>query len=69
MKPTDHYTVISADCHAGADLTDYRPYLDRAYIDEFDAWAADFVNPFADLVEPDAERNWNNDRRLADLDR
>lgn len=69
MNAGDRYTVISADCHAGGDLLDYRPYLDPAYRDEFDAWAADFVNPFADLSEPDAERNWDNDRRLADLDR
>lgn len=69
MNAGDRYTVISADCHAGGDLLDYRPYLDAAYRDEFDAWAADFVNPFADLSEPDAERNWNHDRRLADLDR
>jgi len=69
MGPDDRYTVISADCHAGADLPDYRPYLDAAYRDEFDSWAAAYVNPFADLVEPDAERNWDNDRRLTDLDR
>lgn len=69
MKPADRYTVISADCHAGADLLDYRPYLDRAYRDDFDSWAASFVNPFADLAEPDAVRNWDSDRRNSDLDR
>jgi predicted TIM-barrel fold metal-dependent hydrolase len=68
MKPTDHYLVISSDCHAGADLLDYRPYLDAAYRDEFDAWAATFVNPFADLAEPDAVRNWDSARRNSDLD-
>ena len=25
---TERYTVISADCHAGADLRDYRPFLE-----------------------------------------
>src|SRR5579871_1670924 len=41
----DRYTVISADCHAGADLYDYRPYLESRYHDEFDAWAATYVHP------------------------
>lgn len=68
MRRDDRYTIISADCHAGADLLDYRDYLDPAYCDEFDAWAADYVNPFSDLSEPDAARNWDSDRRLADLD-
>jgi predicted TIM-barrel fold metal-dependent hydrolase len=36
------YVVISADTHAGADLLDYRPYLDREFHDEFDTWASDF---------------------------
>ena len=68
MQPTDRYTIISSDCHAGADLLDYRPYLDAEYRDDFDAWAADFVNPYADLSEPDAARNWDSARRNADLD-
>lgn len=64
----DRYTVISADCHAGADLLDYREYLDPVFRDEFDSWAAAYVNPFADLADADAERNWDSDRRNADLD-
>lgn len=68
MSADDRYTVISADCHAGADLYDYKPYLEQRYHDEFDSWANDFVNPFADLTEPDAARNWDSDRRLGDLD-
>lgn len=64
----DRYTVISADCHAGADLLEYRPYLDPRYRDEFDSWASTFVNPFADLAEPEAERNWDSDRRNSELD-
>ena len=65
----DRYTVISADCHAGADLLAYRDYLDPQYRDEFDGWAKTFVNPFGDLTEAQAERNWNSDRRNSDLDR
>ena len=61
---TERYVVISADCHAGADLHDYRDYLDPAYRDDFDAWAKTYVNPFADLVRPDADRNWDSDRQI-----
>ena len=67
-RPTDRYTVISADCHAGADLLDYRPYLEKSYHDDFDAWAATYVNPYEDLLADTADRNWNSDRRLAELE-
>lgn len=65
----NRYTVISADCHAGADLLDYRPYLESRYHDEFDAWAAGYASPFGDLQRPDANRNWDNQVRTAALDR
>jgi len=64
----DRYTVISADCHAGADLRDYRPYLESRYHDEFDRWADSYVSPFGDLQRPDAHRNWDSDARTAALD-
>ncbi len=63
----ERYVVISVDGHAGADLRDYRPFLAAAWHDEFDAWAGAFVNPWGDLVNPDADRNWNSDRRLREL--
>lgn len=62
------YVVISADCHAGADLRDYKPYLESRYHDEFDAWADSYVSPFGDLVKADADRNWDSARRLRDLE-
>ena len=62
------YTVISADCHAGADLLDYRPYLESRHHAAFDVWAAAYVNPYADLQAPEAERNWDSPRRLAELE-
>ena len=65
---TDRYTVISADGHAGADLLDYKPYLDSTWHDDFDAWASEYVNPFEDLQAPDAERSWDSDRRLKELE-
>ncbi|MFK4071406.1 amidohydrolase family protein [Streptomyces sp. NPDC029674] len=64
----DRYTVISADCHAGADLLDYRPYLESRHHDAFDAWAATYVNPYEDLLADTADRNWNSDRRVAELE-
>ncbi|MFE9371350.1 amidohydrolase family protein [Streptomyces sp. NPDC006711] len=65
---SERYTVISADCHAGADLLDYRPYLETKYHDAFDAWAATYVNPYEDLLADTADRNWNSARRLAELE-
>ena len=68
MSGTDRYTIISADGHAGADLLDYRAYLPSRWHDDFDAWAAAYVNPFADLLAPTAFRSWDSDRRLAELE-
>jgi predicted TIM-barrel fold metal-dependent hydrolase len=65
---TDRYVVISADGHAGGDMDDYRVYLDARYRDRFDAWRADYVVPFPDLEGPNASRNWDSDRRLADTE-
>jgi predicted TIM-barrel fold metal-dependent hydrolase len=64
----ERYTVISADGHAGAELRQYRQYLPSRWHDEFDAWAETYVNPFADLLAPTAYRNWDSDRRLAELE-
>jgi len=64
----ERYTVISADCHAGAELHDYRPYLAAEHHEAFDAWAADYINPYTDLMAPEAERNWDSGRRLAELE-
>jgi predicted TIM-barrel fold metal-dependent hydrolase len=64
----DRYTVISADCHAGADLLDYRPFLESRYHDAFDEWAASFVSPYGDLVQSDADRNWDSTRRMRELE-
>ncbi|WP_406386464.1 amidohydrolase family protein [Streptomyces sp. NBC_01618] len=64
----ERYTVISADCHAGADLLDYRPYLEAKYHDDFDAWASSYVNPYEDLLADTADRNWNSNRRVAELE-
>ena len=49
------YVIISSDCHAGADLRDYKPYLEQRWHEEFDAWAANYFDPWADI---DAESEW-----------
>lgn len=49
------YVLISSDCHAGADLRDYKPYLARRWHDEFDAWAATYTDSWADI---DTESEW-----------
>jgi predicted TIM-barrel fold metal-dependent hydrolase len=63
-----HYVVISADGHAGNEIHAYRDYLEREYLDEFDRWVATYVCPFPDLEGPDASRNWDSDRRLAEME-
>jgi predicted TIM-barrel fold metal-dependent hydrolase len=60
--------IISADCHAGATVDGYKEYLARRWWDDFDAWKADFVNPFADLDEIYADRNWDSQKRVRHLE-
>src|SRR6516165_1058464 len=64
----DHYIVISSDGHAGAQVHEYRAYLESKYHDEFDAWEAAFVNPFEDLRAEFAYRNWDSEARLRELE-
>jgi predicted TIM-barrel fold metal-dependent hydrolase len=69
-RPTtvgQHYTIISADCHAGGNHAQYREYLDPAYRDEFDAWLGNYKNPFRDLQDDGRTRNWDDERRISDL--
>jgi predicted TIM-barrel fold metal-dependent hydrolase len=68
LTASSRYTIISVDGHAGADITGYKPYLESRWHTEFDAWAAAYVNPFADLLAPTAYRNWDSDRRLAETE-
>jgi predicted TIM-barrel fold metal-dependent hydrolase len=68
ITANDRYTVISADCHAGADVQGYRPYLESRWLEDFDAWAAAYQVPYEDLIGDRGARNWDSDRRLADLE-
>ncbi|HVM67696.1 MAG TPA: amidohydrolase, partial [Acidimicrobiales bacterium] len=58
-----HYTIISADCHAGGSHQAYREYLDPAYLEDFDAWRGKYKNPFKDLGDTRRYRNWDNEMR------
>jgi predicted TIM-barrel fold metal-dependent hydrolase len=63
-----HYVIVSADCHAGGNITDYRPYLPARLHGPFDDWVSQYQIPFDDLVGEDGSRNWDTDRRLRDLE-
>jgi predicted TIM-barrel fold metal-dependent hydrolase len=62
------YTVISADCHGGGRIGDYRPYLEARYHEDFETWRAAFTNPYPDIATLDAARNWDHERRLAEME-
>jgi predicted TIM-barrel fold metal-dependent hydrolase len=64
----DRYIVISSDGHAGAQMQEYREYLEARYLDEFDEWAKSYVNPFTDLRGETAYRNWDSAQRLKELE-
>ena len=61
--PTDHYTIISADTHAGGSHTAYREYLDPRFHEDFDAWRGKYKNPYKDLGDQRRLRNWDNEMR------
>ncbi len=64
----DRYVVISSDTHAGAELYEYKDYLESKWHDDFDAWASSYESPFDDLVDATASRNWDSDYRLEILE-
>jgi predicted TIM-barrel fold metal-dependent hydrolase len=67
MTVQDHYTIITADSHAGGSHAQYREYLDPAYRDDFDAWRSRYKNPFKDLKDDRRTRNWDSDKRWDEL--
>ncbi len=80
MAKSDHYTVVSADGHCGADLWEYKPYLEKRYHDEFDAWAKSYVDAWAPLDADAGERrigaasyssnyNWDSQMRLLQMEK
>lgn len=67
MRADERYVVVSSDCHAGGQFSDYREYLESKYLDEYDEWAAAYDVPYEDLQPPLGERNWDSTRREADM--
>ncbi|WTW98062.1 amidohydrolase [Streptomycetaceae bacterium NBC_01309] len=65
---SDRYTIISADGHAGANMETYRDYLDAAWREEFDAWREKYRNPFRDLQADGRTRNWDDERRVREME-
>ena len=76
-----HQIVISTDGHCGADLWDYKPYLEQRYHDAFDPWANGFSDAWADELDQDrpvnnrsgvasaaAPLNWDSQLRLDYID-
>ena len=49
-------------------MEQYREYLEAKYDDEFEAWRGAYTNPFRDLQGNSRSRNWDSDRRIADLE-
>lgn len=64
----DRYVVISSDTHAGAQIQEYKQYLEPRWHDEFDVWAKGYSSPYDDLVDATAARNWDSDYRLSELE-
>jgi predicted TIM-barrel fold metal-dependent hydrolase len=63
MPGPDHYTIISADCHAGGSHQAYREFLDPAFLEDFDAWRGKYKNPYKDLGDNRRLRNWDDEMR------
>jgi predicted TIM-barrel fold metal-dependent hydrolase len=80
LSDASRYLLISTDGHCGADLLDYKPYLERRFHDDFDTWAAAYEDPWAavdatrsannraGLNSSAATLNWDGQERLIELD-
>jgi len=68
MASSSHYTIISSDTHAGGSHAMYREFLEKKYVDEFDAWRGEYKNPFKDLGDKRRYRNWDNEMRNGQQD-
>jgi predicted TIM-barrel fold metal-dependent hydrolase len=62
-RANGHYTIITADSHAGGSHAAYRSYLDPKYLEDFDAWRGEYRNPYKDLGDKRRFRNWDNEMR------
>jgi hypothetical protein len=79
MTTAGNFVIVSSDCHAGASVLGYKPYLASYWHKEFDAWAAAYHDAWTD-VDPGVTgravgaasggltANWDSDERLTDLE-
>jgi predicted TIM-barrel fold metal-dependent hydrolase len=44
------YVIISTDGHCGANLRDYKPYLESKWHEQFDAWADTYVDVWGEIT-------------------
>ncbi|MGK2928720.1 MAG: amidohydrolase family protein [Acidimicrobiales bacterium] len=63
LSDSDHYTIITADSHAGGSHSQYREYLEERYLEDFDAWRGKYKNPYKDLGDTRKLRNWDDELR------
>jgi predicted TIM-barrel fold metal-dependent hydrolase len=68
LTTVERYVVVSSDCHAGGSMDQYREYLEADWQDEFAAWRGEYSNPFRDLQGDGRSRNWDDERRISDLE-
>ncbi|GAA4553730.1 amidohydrolase family protein [Pseudonocardia xishanensis] len=79
MEEFQKYTVISADCHAGAEISTYRRYLEAEWHSEFDDWVNAFSDPWVSVDADPAEftigvasasssANWDSGQRMRQLE-
>lgn len=78
----ERYVVISTDAHCGADIQGYKPYLEKKYHDDFDAWAATYTDGWAaygtvhgeegdhkiGIASYDDDLNWDSAKRQKALE-
>ena len=61
----DRYVVISTDTHGGAAPGDYRPFVDAAHLDEFDAWvdtvAPEVARTYQSFISGQVRDGWNGE--------
>jgi hypothetical protein len=69
-------TVISRDGHVAARMADYRPYLDPAYLEDFEAFLVEYrqhgvvttdATNVANRLDPEAAAEWKE--KVADTGR
>jgi predicted TIM-barrel fold metal-dependent hydrolase len=68
QRSGDRLVLISADGHAGGNHDQYRACLESKYHEQFDAWRQRYSNPFKDLSGGTRNRNWDDDRRIGELE-